>query len=246
MTSASCSGNAYRATYATGRRLPYSRQLPASAAIPSSRRRRPLFIALHPDSPVTAAAVAMASVGLGASLVQQERLVSLSPDGPTGYVLGLQSSGMMTLQGVSAVILTVASVSSTARTRYDLPARASSPEHHLPIRSGRVRSASPAGRPEAPTVAGYGAAGSAGRPTPGGFNRGAGGLQFGFACGSVWVAVPALRPLESTGRLRSGKHYTPSLRCDRSGASAGSTGDTDQPPTAGNRGPPLPRSAPPQ
>lgn len=110
----------------------------------------PLFIALHPDSPVTAAALAMASVGFGASLVQQERLVSLSPDGPTGYVLGLQSSGMMTLQGVSAVILTVASVSSTARTRYDLPARASSPEHHLPIRSGRVRSASPAGRPEGP------------------------------------------------------------------------------------------------
>lgn len=94
--------------------------------------RRPLFIALQPESPVTATAVAMASVGFGASLVQQERLVSLSPDGPTSYVFGLQSSGTMTLQGVSAVILTVASASSTARTRYGLPARASSAQH-LPI-----------------------------------------------------------------------------------------------------------------
>ncbi|MBB5939455.1 hypothetical protein [Streptomyces zagrosensis] len=43
---------------------------------------------------MTASAVTMASVGFGASLVQQERLEFLSPDGPTGYALGLQSSGL--------------------------------------------------------------------------------------------------------------------------------------------------------
>lgn len=153
----------------------------------------------------------------------------------------------MTLQGVSAVILTVGSASSTARTRYDLPAGASSPEQHFPIRSGRVRSASPAGRPEGPLPS----PGTALLDRPGGQRR-EGATRVRKGCSLVLLAAlfglqfPLYAPLGSTGRFRSGKHYTPSLRCDRSGASAGSTGDTDQPPTAGNRGPPLPRSAPPQ
>ncbi|MGV9276875.1 MFS transporter [Streptomyces griseosporeus] len=72
-----------------------------------------LFFALHPGVPLAAAAAALASIGFGASLVQQERLVALTPDHLTGHVLGLQSSGTMTLQGVSAALAgTVAQVTS--------------------------------------------------------------------------------------------------------------------------------------
>lgn len=72
-----------------------------------------LFFALRPGVPLAAAAAALASVGFGASLVQQERLIALTPDHLTGHVLGLQSSGTMTLQGVSAALAgTVAQVTS--------------------------------------------------------------------------------------------------------------------------------------
>ncbi|MFF9626198.1 MFS transporter [Streptomyces griseosporeus] len=72
-----------------------------------------LVFALHPGVPLSAAAAALASVGFGASLVQQERLIALTPDHLTGHVLGLQSSGTMTLQGVSAALAgTVAQVTS--------------------------------------------------------------------------------------------------------------------------------------
>ncbi|MFB7932845.1 MFS transporter [Streptomyces sp. NPDC056039] len=59
---------------------------------------------LHPDVPLAAAAVTLASVGFGASLVQQERLVSLTPDALTGHALGLHSAGMLTMQGVAAAL----------------------------------------------------------------------------------------------------------------------------------------------
>jgi predicted MFS family arabinose efflux permease len=59
---------------------------------------------LHPPLPLAAAAVTLASVGFGASLVQQERLVSLTPDALTGHALGLHSAGMLTMQGVAAAL----------------------------------------------------------------------------------------------------------------------------------------------
>ncbi|WP_435282997.1 MFS transporter [Streptomyces koelreuteriae] len=59
---------------------------------------------LHPDVPLAAAAVTLASVGFGASLVQQERLVALTPDALTGHALGLHSAGMLTMQGVAAAL----------------------------------------------------------------------------------------------------------------------------------------------
>ncbi|MFD8237126.1 MFS transporter [Streptomyces sp. NPDC059696] len=59
---------------------------------------------LHPALPLAAAAVTLASVGFGASLVQQERLVALTPDHLTGHALGLHSAGMLTLQGVAAAL----------------------------------------------------------------------------------------------------------------------------------------------
>ncbi|WP_153814054.1 MFS transporter [Streptomyces sp. SUK 48] len=61
-----------------------------------------LAFAAHPPLPLAALCVALASVGFGASLVQQERLMDLTPDELAGQALGLHSSGMLTMQGVSA------------------------------------------------------------------------------------------------------------------------------------------------
>jgi hypothetical protein len=63
-----------------------------------------LLFALHPAVGVAAACVAVASIGFGASLVQQERLMSLTPSELSGHALGLHSSGMLTMQGVSAAL----------------------------------------------------------------------------------------------------------------------------------------------
>ena len=59
---------------------------------------------LNPALPLAAAAVTLASVGFGASLVQQERLVALTPDELSGHALGLHSAGMLTTQGVAAAL----------------------------------------------------------------------------------------------------------------------------------------------
>ncbi|CAL9307678.1 MFS transporter [Streptomyces sp. SudanB182_2057] len=60
-----------------------------------------VFVA-HPPVPVAAACVTVASAGFGASLIQQERLMRLTPDTMSGQALGLHSAGMLTLQGLSA------------------------------------------------------------------------------------------------------------------------------------------------
>ncbi|MEU9401465.1 MFS transporter [Streptomyces sp. NPDC048242] len=74
-----------------------------------------LLFAAHPPLPVAAVCVTLASVGFGASLVQQERLMSLTPDELAGHALGLHSAGMLTLQGVSATLAgTVAQLASPA------------------------------------------------------------------------------------------------------------------------------------
>jgi MFS family permease len=72
-----------------------------------------LFFALRPGVPVAAVAVAVASVGFGASLVQQERLMALTPEQLSGHALGLHSAGMLAMQGISAAVAgTVAQVTS--------------------------------------------------------------------------------------------------------------------------------------
>ncbi|MET8950624.1 MFS transporter [Streptomyces sp. NPDC004393] len=63
-----------------------------------------LFFALRPAVPVAAVCAALASVGFAASLVQQERLMSLTPQELSGHALGLHSAGMLTMQGVSAAL----------------------------------------------------------------------------------------------------------------------------------------------
>jgi predicted MFS family arabinose efflux permease len=63
-----------------------------------------LVFALHPPTPLAAACATLASVGFGASLVQQQHLLALTPPDLTGHALGLHSAGMLTLQGVSAAL----------------------------------------------------------------------------------------------------------------------------------------------
>ncbi|MGW3336865.1 MFS transporter [Streptomyces sp. NPDC001009] len=63
-----------------------------------------LAFAAHPPLPLATLCVTLASVGFGASLVQQERLMSLTPGDLSGHALGLHSAGMLTLQGVSAAV----------------------------------------------------------------------------------------------------------------------------------------------
>ncbi|MEW2301340.1 MFS transporter [Streptomyces sp. NPDC006655] len=63
-----------------------------------------LVFFLHPAPALAAGCAAVASVGFGASLVQQERLMKLTPDELSGHALGLHSAGMLTMQGVAAAL----------------------------------------------------------------------------------------------------------------------------------------------
>ncbi|MFJ5519753.1 MFS transporter [Streptomyces griseoluteus] len=63
-----------------------------------------LAFAARPPLAVAVVCVTVASVGFGASLIQQERLMSLTPDALSGHSLGLHSAGMLTMQGVSAAV----------------------------------------------------------------------------------------------------------------------------------------------
>ncbi|MGD1219941.1 MFS transporter [Streptomyces krungchingensis] len=104
-----------------------------------------LLFALRPGTAVAAVCVAVASVGFGASLIQQEQLMSLTPDELSGHALGLHSSGMLTLQGVSATVagavaqltspgaaMTLMALASLATTL----ALAAAPARRRPVRPG--------------------------------------------------------------------------------------------------------------
>ena len=104
-----------------------------------------LLFALGPNLPLAAAAVTVASVGFGASLVQQERLMTLVPAQLTGHALGLHSAGMLTLQGLSAALagtiaqLTSPTTAMTLLAAASLTATASltaSSRRHTPEGSG--------------------------------------------------------------------------------------------------------------
>ncbi|WP_371670413.1 MFS transporter [Streptomyces sp. NBC_00289] len=74
-----------------------------------------LFFVLRPGVALSAVAVTVASVGFAASLVLQERLMSLTPDDLAGQALGLHATGMAALQGVGAALAgTLAQLTSPA------------------------------------------------------------------------------------------------------------------------------------
>ncbi|MGW7407115.1 MFS transporter [Streptomyces sp. NPDC054833] len=75
-----------------------------------------LFFFLRPGVVLSALAVSVASAGFAASLVLQERLMSLTPDDLAGQALGLHATGMVAAQGVSAALAgSVAQLTSPAR-----------------------------------------------------------------------------------------------------------------------------------
>ncbi|MEE6260588.1 MFS transporter [Plantactinospora sonchi] len=63
-----------------------------------------LLFALPLPLPVAALAVAAASAGFGGGVLLQQRLVDLTPVDVRGQVLGLHSSGMLTMQAVAATV----------------------------------------------------------------------------------------------------------------------------------------------
>ncbi|MBD9700740.1 MFS transporter [Streptomyces caniscabiei] len=84
-----------------------------------------LLFALHPPTLVAAACATLASVGFGASLVQQRHLLTLTPPELTGHALGLHSAGMLTWQGLSATLAGTLAQLTTPATTMTLLAAAS-------------------------------------------------------------------------------------------------------------------------
>jgi predicted MFS family arabinose efflux permease len=130
-----------------------------------------LIFAVQPALPVAVAAVVLASVGYSASLLLQERLMALTPGELSGHALGLHSSGMLTMQGVGAVIagvvaqrtspgeaMAVMAAASIAVTLILAPGLRSGPIHGRPGTSGcqaggqagAARSVGGSGRSSAP------------------------------------------------------------------------------------------------
>jgi predicted MFS family arabinose efflux permease len=74
-----------------------------------------LAFAAGPPLPVLAGLAFVASTGFGSTLFLQERLAAQTPMEQTGHALGLQSAGMLTMQGVAAALSgTIAQLTSPA------------------------------------------------------------------------------------------------------------------------------------
>jgi MFS family permease len=84
-----------------------------------------LLFALRPGLPLALVLTALASTGFSASLLFQERLMSLTADAMTGQALGLHSSGMLAMQGVAAAIAGALAGRSSAATAIAVMAGAS-------------------------------------------------------------------------------------------------------------------------
>lgn len=63
-----------------------------------------LLFALDPGLPSALTLVSVATLGYASGLLLQDRLMALTPDELSGQALGLHSSGMLTMQGVGAVV----------------------------------------------------------------------------------------------------------------------------------------------
>ncbi|MGW6566379.1 MFS transporter [Streptomyces sp. NPDC054975] len=75
-----------------------------------------LLFALDPGLHLALAAVTVSAVGYGASLLYQERLLALVPDELSGHALGLHTSGMLALQGLSAALAGAVAQATSPRT----------------------------------------------------------------------------------------------------------------------------------
>ncbi|QHY96913.1 Major Facilitator Superfamily protein [Streptomyces sp. S4.7] len=84
-----------------------------------------LIFVLGPPLPLALAAVMLATVGYAASLVLQERLMELTPEALSGHALGLHSAGMLTMQGVCALLAGAVAELTSAATGITVLAAAS-------------------------------------------------------------------------------------------------------------------------
>ncbi|BAU87022.1 major facilitator superfamily MFS_1 [Streptomyces laurentii] len=89
---------------AVGRFVPARRRGRLAAPLQALLAAPYLLFAFRPGVPVAVVAVAVSAVGYSASLLYQERLTALVPDELGGHALGLHTSGMLTLQGLSAAL----------------------------------------------------------------------------------------------------------------------------------------------
>ncbi|MEU2076991.1 MFS transporter [Streptomyces sp. NPDC013489] len=84
----------------------------------------PVFL-LDPALPLALLAVTVSATGYAASLLHQERLTALVPEELSGHALGLHTSGMLALQGVSAALAGALAQYTSPRTGMALLALAS-------------------------------------------------------------------------------------------------------------------------
>ncbi|MEU1231098.1 MFS transporter [Streptomyces sp. NPDC005828] len=84
-----------------------------------------LLFALNPGLPLALVLVTVSAVGYGASLLHQERLMTLVPENLSGHALGLHTSGMLALQGASASLAGTLAQYTSPRTSMVLLALAS-------------------------------------------------------------------------------------------------------------------------
>ncbi|MFB7406143.1 MFS transporter [Streptomyces sp. NPDC056202] len=84
----------------------------------------PVFL-LDPALPFALLAVTVSASGYAASLLHQERLMALVPEELSGHALGLHTSGMLALQGVSAALAGALAQYTSPRTGMALLALAS-------------------------------------------------------------------------------------------------------------------------
>ncbi|MFH8839393.1 MFS transporter [Streptomyces sp. NPDC017868] len=84
-----------------------------------------LLFALDPVLPLALLLVTVSAVGYGASLLHQEKLMTLVPEELSGHALGLHTSGMLALQGVSAALAGTLAQYTSPRTGMALLALAS-------------------------------------------------------------------------------------------------------------------------
>ncbi|MEU8541365.1 MFS transporter [Streptomyces sp. NPDC048717] len=89
---------------AVGRLLPAGLRARLAAPLQALLAAPFLLFALRPGLPLALVAVTVSAVGYSASLLYQERLIALVSDDLGGQALGLHTSGMLTLQGLSAAL----------------------------------------------------------------------------------------------------------------------------------------------
>lgn len=98
-----------------------------------------LLFALRPALPVALLLTVLASTGFSASLLFQERLMALTPDAMTGHALGLHSSGMLAVQGVTATLAGALAQHSSPATAIAVMAAASVAVTLTSAPTGRTR-----------------------------------------------------------------------------------------------------------